>query len=75
VLVEELKQSEIICYQFFYSVMYPYFFCDLQAIGLGATILWLVASIVIFGVIGCRVSSVNLESMINDCFSRYKHSF
>lgn len=51
-LVEELKQSEIICYQFFYSVMYPYFFCDLQAIGLGATILWLIALIAIFSVIG-----------------------
>lgn len=35
-----------------YSGMYPYFFFDVQAIGLGATILWLVALIAIFSVIG-----------------------
>jgi hypothetical protein len=35
-----------------YSGMYPYFFFDVQAIGLGATFLWLVALIAIFSVIG-----------------------
>jgi hypothetical protein len=35
-----------------YSGIYPYFFFDVQAIGLGATILWLVALIAIFSVIG-----------------------
>ena len=35
-----------------YSGMYPYFFYDVQAIGLGATILWLVALIAIFTIIG-----------------------
>ncbi len=35
-----------------FSGMYPYFFFDAQAIGLGATILWLVGLIAIFSVIG-----------------------
>ncbi len=35
-----------------FSGMYPYFFFDVQAIGLGATILWLVALLAIFSVIG-----------------------
>ncbi len=35
-----------------YSGMYPYFFFDVQAIGLGATILWLAALIAIFSFIG-----------------------
>ncbi len=35
-----------------FSGMYPYFFFDVQAIGLGATILWLLGLIAIFSVIG-----------------------
>jgi len=35
-----------------YSGMYPYFFFDVRAIGLGAAILWLVALIAVFSFIG-----------------------
>lgn len=35
-----------------FSGMYPYFFFDVQAIGLSATLLWLAALIAIFSIIG-----------------------
>jgi hypothetical protein len=52
-----------------FSGIYPYFFFDAQAIGLGATILWLVGLIAIFSVIGFVL--VWLDSLKLPCRSSY----
>ena len=53
-----------------FSGIYPYFFFDAQAIGLGATILWLVGLIAIFSVFGFLL--VWLDSLKLPCRSSYK---
>jgi len=52
-----------------FSGIYPYFFFDAQAIGLGATILWLVGLIAIFSGIGFML--VWLDSLKLPCRSSY----
>jgi len=51
-----------------FSGLYPYFFFDAQAIGLGATILWLIGLIAIFSAIGFML--VWLDSLKLPCRSR-----
>jgi len=51
-----------------FSGLYPYFFFDVPAIGLGATILWLVGLIAIFSVIGFLL--VWLDSLKLPCRAR-----
>ncbi len=55
-----------------FSGMYPYFFFDVQAIGFGATILWLVGLIAIFSGIGFML--VWLDSLKLPCRSSNENS-